>query len=143
MRLAYPMRFTLEEGSLEVFNVEGIEPLDGIFTFGETMDDARMMARDALSGVLASMLDHGEVIPRPTHAEGPDIQLIEPEPEIVAPILLRWAREEARLTQGEVATRMGVTQQAYQRLERSGANPSVKTLARAARAMGRTLELAL
>jgi DNA-binding XRE family transcriptional regulator len=141
MKLAYPMRFYPEPTTPGVYNVEGIEPMGQVLTYGESLEHAKEMARDALTGVLEVMLDNNQPIPRPPHAEGQDIVWVEPEPEVVAPILLRWAREEAKLTQGEVAARMGITQQSYQRLERSGANPSIKTLARAARALNRRLDL--
>ena len=51
------------------------------------------------------------------------------------PIRIRLARSFRHLKQAEVAERMGITQQAYARLERSGSNPTFALLAR--------LELAL
>lgn len=53
--------------------------------------------------------------------------------------LLRTARLDARLTQAQLASRLGITQPAVARLERAGANPTVATLDRALRAMGRRL----
>jgi antitoxin HicB len=143
MRLAYPMRFTPEPGEPGVYNVQAIEPMGGVITFGESLEEAKAMARDALTGVLASMLDHGEPVPPPPHAEGDDIYWIEPEPEVAVPLLLRWARQEANVTQAELAARMKMTQQAVQKLERAGANPSVKTLAKVAKALGRELQIAI
>ena len=141
MRLAYPMRFTEEPGTPGVFNVQGIRPLEGVITFGDSLDHAKTMAREALTLMLEGMLDEGQAIPRPTEAKGKAIHWIEPEAGVVAPILLKWAREEAKLTQGELAARLGKTYQAVQRLERSGAYPTVKTLAKAAKALGRELHL--
>jgi len=48
-------------------------------------------------------------------------------------------REAARLTQSEVAERMGTTQSAVSDLERSGSNPRIDTLQRYARAVGHPL----
>lgn len=143
MNLAFPMRFTPEPGEDGVFNVQGVDPMDNVITFGESMEEAKAMAREALTAVIESMLDHGTPIPRPPAAEGANIHWIEPEPEVVAPLLLRWAREEANLTQGELARRLGIAYQSVQKLERSGANPSIKTLAKVARALGRELHIAI
>ena len=55
--------------------------------------------------------------------------------------LLRDARRKADLTQAELAARLGVTQAAVARLERRGANPTLRTLDRAMQAMGHQLEL--
>jgi transcriptional regulator with XRE-family HTH domain len=53
--------------------------------------------------------------------------------------LLRTARLDARLTQSQLAARLGITQPAVARLERAGANPTVATLDKALRAIGRRL----
>jgi transcriptional regulator with XRE-family HTH domain len=55
--------------------------------------------------------------------------------------LIRTARTDARLTQAELAKRMGTTQTAIARLERRGANPTVATLRKALSAAGHRLEL--
>lgn len=142
MILAYPLRFhSAEEGG---FWAESVGPLEGVFTQGESLDEAKEMAREALNLMLASLLDGGDPIPRPPEkAEGPDIHWIFVDPYVAAPILLRWAREEEHVSQAELAARLGVTRQAVQKLERSSANPSIKTLARAFRALGRDLKLAV
>lgn len=46
------------------------------------------------------------------------------------PVRIRLARAARRLNQGEVAARMGISQQAYSRLERPGSNPTIGMLAR-------------
>jgi len=55
--------------------------------------------------------------------------------------LLRRARQEAGLTQAQLAERMGTTQSAVARLESPGANPRVENLERALLAAGHQLEL--
>jgi transcriptional regulator with XRE-family HTH domain len=60
-----------------------------------------------------------------------------------AATLVRRARTEAGLTQQQLASRLGVTQAALARLERSGANPTIATLDRVLRATGRRLDLRL
>jgi transcriptional regulator with XRE-family HTH domain len=55
--------------------------------------------------------------------------------------LLRSARREAELTQAELAARLGMTQAAVARLERPGANPTVRTLQRVLLAAGHQLDI--
>jgi transcriptional regulator with XRE-family HTH domain len=57
--------------------------------------------------------------------------------------ILSEARAVAGLTQAELARRLGTTQPAVARLERPGANPTVRTLDRALRATGHRLDVAL
>jgi ribosome-binding protein aMBF1 (putative translation factor) len=52
---------------------------------------------------------------------------------------VRALREEAGLSQRELASRMGTTQSAIARLEAGGAEPTLPTLRRLAGALGRTL----
>lgn len=59
----------------------------------------------------------------------------------VAGYLLRQAREEVRLTQRDLAARLGVTQQAVAQAERWDSNPSVDLLYRWAAATGTALVL--
>jgi transcriptional regulator with XRE-family HTH domain len=58
-----------------------------------------------------------------------------------ADALVRRARTEAKLTQAELARRLGTSQPAIVKLERRGANPTVRTLDRVLRATGHRLEL--
>jgi transcriptional regulator with XRE-family HTH domain len=57
--------------------------------------------------------------------------------------LIRRARAEARLTQAQLADRLGISQAALSKLERPGSNPTVRTLEKVLRATGRELELRL
>jgi transcriptional regulator with XRE-family HTH domain len=58
-----------------------------------------------------------------------------------AAALIRDARTASGLTQAELARRIGVSQAALAKLERPGANPTVRTLERVVRATGRRLEV--
>ena len=58
-----------------------------------------------------------------------------------ADALIRNARIEAGLTQAQLARRLGTSQPAIVKLERPGANPTVRTLDRVLRATGHRLEL--
>lgn len=56
--------------------------------------------------------------------------------------LIRTARQEAGLTQAELARRAGMTQSMIARMERPGANPTVDTLDTVLGAMHRRIDLA-
>lgn len=58
-----------------------------------------------------------------------------------SPALLRAARRSAKLTQAELADRIGTTQPVVARLERLDSNPTLSTLERALEAAGYELEL--
>jgi transcriptional regulator with XRE-family HTH domain len=58
-----------------------------------------------------------------------------------ADALVRRARRDAKLTQAQLARRLGMSQPAVVKLERPGANPTVRTLDRVLRATGHQLEL--
>jgi len=57
------------------------------------------------------------------------------------PIRIRLARTLRRLKQAEVAERMGISQQAYSRLERAGGNPTLGLLVRLEEALQHELLL--
>lgn len=56
-------------------------------------------------------------------------------------LLIRTARRDAKLTQAQLAERLGTTQPVVARLERADANPTLATLERALDAAGYRLEL--
>jgi transcriptional regulator with XRE-family HTH domain len=60
---------------------------------------------------------------------------------VQADTLIRNARTAAGLTQAQLARRLGTSQPAIVKLERPGANPTVRTLDRVLRATGHHLEL--
>ncbi|MEA2393449.1 MAG: hypothetical protein QOJ82_1340 [Solirubrobacteraceae bacterium] len=55
--------------------------------------------------------------------------------------LVRRARRRAGLSQAELGRRLGTSQPAIVKLERPGANPTVRTLERVLRATGHRLDL--
>jgi transcriptional regulator with XRE-family HTH domain len=54
---------------------------------------------------------------------------------------MRWARDDAHLSQAQIAERMGVSPQAVSRVERNAGSASLATLAKYAAALGGRLEL--
>jgi antitoxin HicB len=97
----------------------------GCQTFGETKEEAMAMAREALEGWLEAHLEYGDAPPRPAPHRGVAIQV---RPRLDIAIQLRWLREDLQLTQRELATRLGVSQQQIAKLENPDGNPTIGTL---------------
>lgn len=57
--------------------------------------------------------------------------------------MVRWTRGDERLSQADLARRVGVSQQAIAKIERVKGNLTLRTLDRVARALGRRVELKL
>jgi transcriptional regulator with XRE-family HTH domain len=56
-------------------------------------------------------------------------------PALAIALLLRWRRQELKLSQADLGKRLGVTRQQVALLERAGGNLRVATLAKAAAAL--------
>ena len=114
------------------YNVE-FPDLPGCFTCGDSLDEAKMMAKDALNCYLSPILDDKEFYKLKS---GLDVQLegnmewVKPDFHVAFPLWLRLMREGAGLSQLELAESLGIKQQSYSRLESSNANPTAKTLSR-------------
>ncbi len=113
--------------------------LPNIITYGHTKDEAVFNAAEALNGALESDVARGLLPPDPSYPEGTPVEV---EPHIEIAIQLRTIR--GSITQSEIASRLGVPYQSYQRLENPiKGNPSVKTLEKIARVLGKRLEIRL
>jgi len=114
-----------------------------INTFGRDWDEAIEMAREALNLGLEADFERGFRLPpvrKPRAGKGKKVVLIPLDPEVRTAYLLRQWREEAGLTQRSIAKKMGISYQAYQRMERPGrSNLTISTLDRIARALDREL----
>jgi antitoxin HicB len=101
----------------------------GILTYGNTLEEAKKMAVEAVSGLLESYLEHGDNFTIPDMPDLPDWYKIEPEPELAFVLWLRSMRKSRNMTLVDVANKMGVKYQVYQKLENPKlANPTLKTL---------------
>lgn len=115
----------------------------GIVTFGHSVDEAVEMAHEALSAALESDFDREQTLPKgrkPKCKKGEKVIFVPLEPEIKMAYLLRQWREAAGLSQEKLAQRLGISFQAYQRMERPGrSNLTVATLQRIAQALNKKL----
>lgn len=114
-----------------------------INTYGYDWEHAEEMAREALSAALESDFERGYKLPpvkKPRAKKGRKVVFIPLEPEVRTAYMLRAWREEAGFTQKQMADRLGISYQAYQRMERPGrSNLTVSTLERVARALNKQL----
>ena len=98
-------------------------------TYGSTLEEAKSMATEAVSGLLESYLEHGDTFSMPKGKSSSGWYNIEIEPGLAFALWLRNARISHNMTLAEVAEKMGVKYQVYQKLENPRtANPTLKTL---------------
>jgi antitoxin HicB len=114
--------------------------LEDTFTEGQTVEEALFNASEVLSGMLAWRLDQGLPVPPPS-AGVADAHYIAPDAKTQAAMLLRLARGERTLS--ELARALETSWPAAKRLEDPHHWPSLKTLERAAAALGKRLVLVL
>ena len=113
--------------------------MPSIQTFGNSEEEALAMAKEALEGCLESDISRGIPIPPPTFTGGYPVSV---PSHIKLPLQLRELRGEQ--SQTDIARRLGLSYQAYQRLENPRkANPTIKTLEKIARVYGRELIISL
>ncbi len=106
----------------------------GCQTFGESDEGAALNAAEALRGWLEVHLQEGDLPPRPAFkGRGKSIGV---PPVLGMKLQLRWAREDAHLTQKQLADRMGVSQQMVAKFEDPDYQPSLEQMDRMAAALG-------
>lgn len=125
-----------EEGYLVTFR-----DIPNAFTGGESREEAIFNAQEVLDLMLLDLLEKDEKIPMPSVFKSGEIP-ISPSPDVAAPVLLHILRSMTHRTMADVARSMEVPYQIYQRIE-SGKNLTMKSLKRAAAAMGSRVEIRL
>ena len=136
--MVYQCRLVEEDGVLSV----EFPDVPNAITIGQTVDEALAMASEALNGVLESDIAHGFPLPDAATGSGKGLYPVEVE----AHILVAWELRKLRgdLSQSEIAARLGIPYQSYQRLENpTKGNPTVKTLERVAKAFGKRVEITI
>ncbi|HOV38261.1 MAG TPA: type II toxin-antitoxin system HicB family antitoxin [Spirochaetales bacterium] len=114
-----------------VWYVEAPDIYEGILTYGNSLEEAKEMAQDALSGLIATYMEGGKEIQVPSKREGPNWYDIELSPNVSFAVWLRSMRKKSGMTLIEAADRLGVKYQVYQKLENpETANPTLKTIAK-------------
>jgi len=109
-------------------------------TFGETREEALENASEALNGALLVDFERGYRLPDPVPVRGKNSFAICVLPNIAIAYQLRRLRRNQ--SQADVARRIGISYQAYQKLENPRkCNPTVKTLEKIGAALGKTLDV--
>ena len=135
--MRYPA--TLEPQANGGFFVQFVD-LPDTFTEGATREEALFNAAEVLSAMLGWRLDESKEIPPPTLSlDG--VHYVAPDAKTQAALLLRLARGERTLA--SVARALETSWPAVRRLEDATHWPSLKTLDRAAAALGKRLVLSL
>ena len=112
----------------------------GALTYGETLAEAKKHAAEALNGVLSVDFERGYTIPKPKERSGDRMYPILVYPHIALAFTLRNMRKKK--TQQQLAKELGISYQAYQRLENPRtSNPTVKTLERIGEVLGKQVQV--
>lgn len=118
---------------------------ENICSSGLDWKHAEEMAHEALNVTLEEEFKVGFKLPKaskPKAKKGQKVIFVPLRLDLQIAFLLRESREAAGLTQAEMARRLGIKQQSYQRYERPGqSNISLKTLDNIAKALGNSLSV--
>lgn len=118
--------------------------LDGCFTEGSSLDEALNHAKEALDGWLAARCDRNLNIPKSVPRKGRNFYSIEVSLTIAFVMRLRRLRKKRGLSQAEVARKLGISQQAYAKIETPlKTNPSLHTIQRISTALDADVDLLL
>ena len=137
MEIRYPA--TVESQIDGSFLVQFVD-LPDTFTEGQTKEEALFNAGEVLSAMLAWRLDEAKDVPAPSQ-KVKGAYYVAPDAKTQAAMLLRLARGERSLS--ELARALETSWPAAKRLEDPAHWPSLKTLDRAAAALGKRLVLVL
>ena len=114
--------------------------LPNINTYGDTLSEAIKNAGEALNGSLESDFERGFSLPGPKEHKGHGYYQVLVLPHLEIAYTLRKLRTGK--SQGEIAHALGISYQAYQKLENPRkCNPTIKTLEKIGTALGRKLEV--
>jgi DNA-binding XRE family transcriptional regulator len=102
---------------------------------GETIEEAERRLRAWVLDSLVAAASDGEDRLGDLVQEKPAGEHLAFTPLDLLPIRLRQLRARRELSQAQVAERLGMSQQAYAKLERPGANPELRTLVQVERAL--------
>jgi antitoxin HicB len=137
MEIRYPAIVeSQEDGSFLVTFVD----LPDTFTEGQSKEEALFNAAEVLSGMLAWRLEEAKDVPAPSQ-KVKGAHYVAPDAKTQAAMLLRLARGERSLS--DLARALETSWPSAKRLENPTHWPSLKTLDRAAAALGKKLVLVL
>lgn len=111
-----------------------------VATFGDTEEEARLHAVDAIETALASMIDDGETIPVPDGGAGVLVRL----PMMTSlKVHLYWALKDAGITRAELARRLRWNRESVDRLFRLDHRSRLEQIEAAFAALGVEVDIAV
>lgn len=135
--LVYPAKISPDgDGFVVTFR-----DFENIFTEGDTYEEALFNAQEVLDILLQDMAQDEINIPSPSRCKKDEVP-VTVSPEVAVPVLLHKLRLARHFSMADVARTMGVSYQNYQQIE-SGKNITLKSLKRAASALGAIVEIKL
>ena len=126
--MTYPANIIRSEED-KVYEVD-FPDLPGCLTYGETMEEAKTYAAEALTGYLESVISREVDFKQPSRIRK-GMYSIEQEKPVAFVLWLRTKRKESGMTLKDAAEKLGVKYQVYQKLEDPAkTNPTLKTIDR-------------
>ncbi len=135
--LVYAAKVSPEKDGFSV----SFRDLKNVFTEGDTYEEALFNAQEVLDLLLLDMANDCLDIPDPTPCKKGEVP-VTVSPEVAVPVLLHKLRTQKHYSMAHVARSMGVAYQNYQQIE-AGKNITLKSLKKAAAALGATVEIKL
>ena len=135
--MQYYAKIVRSEGVYQV----SFPDLPNVITYGETKEDALKNATEALNGVLECDYEAGFALPEAKQGSGRGFHPVDVLPHVEFPYRLRKLRNDQ--SQTEIAKKLGISYQVYQRLETPvKCNPTLKTVEKLSAVFGKRVELA-
>jgi antitoxin HicB len=110
-------------------------------TCGKTYQDALLQAQDALLTAFEFYFEDQRSVPLPSPAQGRDT--VNVPASVWVKVLVLNTMLEQRISQAELAKRMGTRKQEMQRVINLGHNTKIDTLNRALEVMGKRLQVSV
>jgi DNA-binding XRE family transcriptional regulator len=136
--LPYEVKVDEETGTLCLIGEDSKGAPFGVGS-GATLEESEQELRDYVLEVLEFHASEAEDRLDDLLTQRPERRALAFGPRELIPIRLRLLRARAGLRQSDMAARLGIAQQAYAKLERPGANPTLRTLQQAEQALGTSL----
>lgn len=142
--LKYPGIITKDENRFgQVYWIEFPDFPEISGTQGDTLEELAFMAEDCLGGYIELLIEQEKDIPEPSNIAGDNVMYVNVPAEVAAPILVKKIRKNQNMTQSDVSRKIDKTYRVIQNIERNMRCPSLRTLRKIARAMGKHLEINL
>lgn len=133
------LEMTFQDGSIKSYDISS---LFGKYPSLEALKDRTLFLKGRLMGGYGIVWnDELDIEAETIYEDGVTVKRYEGDINVSVADTLIKARAESALTQKELSLASGINQADISKLERGIGNPSLKTLARLANAMGKTLKI--